>query len=96
MLISVAGLFRFRQGSGCSVRRCTLDFPTPDFYAGNQIRLTISSKRNPDAARRGEEVVITFYGKPYAITVPPDAQVSMWKDRTDKGRASGGTPAGPV
>ncbi|XOF35429.1 MAG: type II toxin-antitoxin system Phd/YefM family antitoxin [Candidatus Electrothrix sp. YB6] len=30
---------------------------------------------NFDAARRGEEVVITFHGKPYAKIIPLDKQV---------------------
>ncbi len=54
--------------------------------------LRFHTKEILDAARRGEEVVITFHGKPYARIVPLDEHASkdkqnefcgMWKDRTD-------------
>ena len=54
--------------------------------------LRFHTKKILDAARRGEEVVITFHGKPYAKIVPLDEQKTedkqnefcgMWKDRTD-------------
>ena len=54
--------------------------------------LRFHTKKILDAARRGEEVVITFHGKPYAKIVPLDEQITkdkqnefcgMWKDRTD-------------
>ena len=54
--------------------------------------LRFHTKEILDAAVRGEEVVITFHGKPYAKIVPiaeakkKDKQnefCGMWKDRTD-------------
>lgn len=54
--------------------------------------LRFHTRKILDAARRGEEVVITFHGKPYAKIVPFDEQVTkdkqnefcgMWKERTD-------------
>jgi len=60
--------------------------------------LRFHTKKILDAARRGEEVVITFHGKPYARIVPLDEQVKkdkqnefcgMWKDRTDMNDVEG-------
>ncbi|WPD24373.1 MAG: type II toxin-antitoxin system prevent-host-death family antitoxin [Candidatus Electrothrix aestuarii] len=54
--------------------------------------LRFHTKKILDAARRGEEVVITFHGKPYAKIVPLDEHrtkdkqnefCGMWKDRED-------------
>jgi prevent-host-death family protein len=54
--------------------------------------LRFHTKEILDAAMRGEEVVITFHGKPYAKIVPiaePNQEnkqnefCGMWKDRTD-------------
>ncbi|CAK8722130.1 Antitoxin [Candidatus Electronema halotolerans] len=54
--------------------------------------LRFHTKKILDAARRGEEVVITFHGKPYAKIVPLDEQATkdkqnefcgMWKNRED-------------
>ena len=54
--------------------------------------LRFHTKEILDAAMRGEEVIITFRGKPYAKIVPickanqNDKQndfCGMWKDRTD-------------
>ncbi|WYD81432.1 MAG: type II toxin-antitoxin system prevent-host-death family antitoxin [Candidatus Electrothrix gigas] len=54
--------------------------------------LRFHTKKILDAARRGEEVVITFHGKPYAKIVPLDEHITkdkqnefcgMWKDRED-------------
>jgi len=54
--------------------------------------LRFHTKEILDAAVRGEEVVITFHGKPYVKIVPfseskqADKQnefCGMWKDRTD-------------
>ena len=54
--------------------------------------LRFHTKEILDAAKRGEEVVITFHGKPYAKIVPisePKREnkenefCGMWKDRTD-------------
>ncbi len=54
--------------------------------------LRFHTKEILDAAMRGEEVVITFHGKPYAKIVPiaeskqenkQNDFCGMWKDRTD-------------
>jgi prevent-host-death family protein len=54
--------------------------------------LRLHAKQILDAARRGEEVVITFRGKPCAKVVPfaaaaqeskENAFCGMWKDRDD-------------
>ena len=54
--------------------------------------LRFHTKEILDAAVRGEEVVITFHGKPYAKIVPVSESkqekkdnefCGMWKDRTD-------------
>ncbi|MBT4269745.1 MAG: type II toxin-antitoxin system prevent-host-death family antitoxin [Deltaproteobacteria bacterium] len=54
--------------------------------------LRFHTKEILDAAMRGEEVVITFHGKPYAKIVPiaesnqenkQNEFCGMWKDRTD-------------
>ena len=54
--------------------------------------LRFHTKEILDAAVRGEEVVITFHGKPYVKIVPvseskqenkDNAFCGMWKDRTD-------------
>jgi len=54
--------------------------------------LRFHTKEILDAAARGEEVIITFHGKPYARIVPvADSKqenkdndfCGMWKDRTD-------------
>jgi prevent-host-death family protein len=54
--------------------------------------LRFHTKEILDAAMRGEEVIITFHGKPYVKIVPlTDSQqenkknefCGMWKDRTD-------------
>ncbi|SLM32780.1 Prevent-host-death family protein [Desulfamplus magnetovallimortis] len=55
--------------------------------------LRFHTKEILDAAMRGEEVIITFHGKPYAKIVPFDNSrkadnkqndfCGMWKDRTD-------------
>ncbi len=54
--------------------------------------LRFHTKEILDAAARGEEVIITFHGKPYAKIIPisspsqTDKQndfCGMWKDRTD-------------
>ncbi|MCF6245867.1 MAG: type II toxin-antitoxin system prevent-host-death family antitoxin [Desulfobacula sp.] len=54
--------------------------------------LRFHTKEILDAAVRGEEVVITFHGKPYARIVPISESkqmdknnefCGMWKDRTD-------------
>ncbi len=54
--------------------------------------LRFHTKEILDAAMRGEEVVITFHGKPYAKIVPITESkqenkqndfCGMWKDRTD-------------
>ena len=56
--------------------------------------LRFHTKEILDAAMRGEEVIITFHGKPYAKIVPitndskDDKQndfCGMWKDREDMG-----------
>ena len=54
--------------------------------------LRFHTKEILDAAMRGEEVIITFHGKPYAKIVPiaesspgnkQNEFCGMWKDRTD-------------
>jgi prevent-host-death family protein len=55
--------------------------------------LRFHTKEILDAAMRGEEVVITFHGKPYVKIVPiitgsnqenkQNEFCGMWKDRTD-------------
>ena len=54
--------------------------------------LRFHTKKIIDAAMRGEEVIITFHGKPYAKIVPiaesnqenkQNEFCGMWKDRTD-------------
>ena len=54
--------------------------------------LRFHTKEILDAAMRGEEVVITFHGKPCAKIIPIDTAnqgnkqnefCGMWKDRTD-------------
>lgn len=54
--------------------------------------LRFHTKEILDAAVRGEEVIITFHGKPYAKIVPISENkqdnkendfCGMWKDRTD-------------
>ncbi|MBU2512163.1 type II toxin-antitoxin system prevent-host-death family antitoxin [bacterium] len=54
--------------------------------------LRFHTKEILDAAMRGEEVIITFHGKPYAKIVPiakssqenkQNDFCGMWKDRTD-------------
>lgn len=54
--------------------------------------LRFHTKEILDAAIRGEDVVITYHGKPYVKIVPIDPSSSsnksnefcgMWKDRTD-------------
>ena len=54
--------------------------------------LRFHTKEILDAAIRGEEVIITFHGKPYAKIVPiaesnheskQNEFCGMWKDRTD-------------
>jgi prevent-host-death family protein len=55
--------------------------------------LRFHTKEILDAAVRGEEVIITFHGKPYAKIVPIDNSLNkdskqnefcgMWKDRSD-------------
>lgn len=54
--------------------------------------LRFHTKEILDAAKRGEEVVITFHGKPYAKIVPvvepgkankQNEFCGMWKDRVD-------------
>lgn len=61
--------------------------------------LRFHTKEILDAAMRGEEVIITFHGKPYAKIVPIDNSrqennkqnefCGMWKDRTDIGDVDG-------
>jgi prevent-host-death family protein len=60
--------------------------------------LRFHTKKILDAVRRGEEVVITFHGKPYARIVPLDEPANkdkqnefcgMWKDRTDMNDVEG-------
>jgi len=54
--------------------------------------LRFHTKEILDAAMRGEEVIITFHGKPYVKIVPitessqenkQNEFCGMWKDRTD-------------
>ncbi len=60
--------------------------------------LRFHTKEILDAAMRGEEVVITFHGKPYAKIVPivesrqenkQNEFCGMWKDRTDMNDVEG-------
>lgn len=61
--------------------------------------LRFHTKEILDAAMRGEEVIITFHGKPYAKIVPIDNSrladnkqndfCGMWKDRTDMDDVNG-------
>ena len=54
--------------------------------------LRFHTKEILDAAMRGEEVIITYHGKPCAKIIPmtqetheskENASCSLWKDRTD-------------
>ena len=60
--------------------------------------LRFHTKEILDAAMRGEEVVITFHGKPYVKIVPiaeskqenkQNEFCGMWKDRTDMNDVEG-------
>jgi prevent-host-death family protein len=61
--------------------------------------LRFHTKEILDAAMRGEEVIITFHGKPYAKIVPIDNShqegkkqnefCGMWRDRTDMDDVNG-------
>lgn len=60
--------------------------------------LRFHTKEILDLATRGEEVVITYHGKPYVKIVPIDAVKNdtkenqfcgMWKDREDLEEVSG-------
>ncbi len=60
--------------------------------------LRFHTKEILDAAMRGEEVIITFHGKPYAKIVPiaesnqenkQNEFCGMWKDRTDMDDVNG-------